>query len=214
MLKKSFDGAQFFFRLSLLCLVPILAQVSCRSLVVSSTPVAADVLIRGLDQSTEKPLGVAPQTLSPELLAKSGVNEPFVLVFRKAGYLDETVLIQKIPQQGALSLKLKPLSEIGGATEINSVVRLVLEGERYLIEKNSKEALMIAAKIKTVHPAVSAAFVIEGTALMIEGKKKEARSALLRAIEIDPTDMGSRNMIKELENSLGGTSSKAQGNTP
>ena len=111
----------------------------------TSDPAEVDIFIRDLDRSEQKQIGKSPQTLTPELLKSLGYMEPFIVTFRKQGFLEENLLISRIPAGGSFVARMKSIADSGPSYDVNNIVRLVLEGERNLIEKNSKTALETAA---------------------------------------------------------------------
>jgi hypothetical protein len=177
--------------------------LGCQSFVLTTNPGEVEIYLRNIDSSDEKSLGRSPQTLTPNAIGTLKIQEPFVVTFKRSGYVEESLLMSRIPSAGTLVVKLRNLSETGEATEINKVVRLVLEGERALLEKNKKNALDISAEIKKINPSVALAYVIEGTAYLLDGNSRDARSAFIRAVELDSTDLGSRKILAEIDSKLG-----------
>jgi hypothetical protein len=175
----------------------------CQSFILSSNPADVEVFIRDLEKSEDVRIGLSPRTISTALISRLGIREPLVVSFRKQGFVEERVVFTRIPSGGGYLARLKPISESGESMDMNQIIRFVLEGERALIEKNPKRVQEMADKIRAINPNVAAAFVLEGAALVSEGKLKEARSAFWRAVAIDPLDLGTKKTLEELDRKLG-----------
>ncbi len=199
-----------WFRVVIVIVLSVAGLGGCQSYILSSNPADVEVFIRDLEKSEEVRIGLSPRTISTALISRLGIREPLVVSFRKQGFVEERVVFTRIPAGGGYLARLKPISESGESLDMNQIIRLVLEGERALIEKNSKKVQESADKIRAINPNVAAAFVLEGAGLMSEGKLKEARSAFWRAVEIDPLDLGTRKTLEELDRKLGITKRPAE----
>ena len=105
-----------------------------------------------------------------------------------------------IPNLGGGKLEIDAnLLPIGSddSADINIAVRYLLEAEKYIIEKNFKEALKVLEKSRASNPNIAAAYTFEGTIYMLQNQVEKAREAFYKALALDPQDTEVRALLAE-----------------
>jgi hypothetical protein len=95
------------------------------------------------------------------------------------------------------------IASLNDPRQWNENVRLILEAERYLNQKDTERARDIARRLQEVTPWLSIAYVLEGTSYFLEQDLPRARAALERATQLDPLDLGAVQFLQQVDGMLG-----------
>ncbi|MEN9826415.1 MAG: hypothetical protein RI953_2160 [Pseudomonadota bacterium] len=180
-----------------LLMILISTLAGCASVNITSKPPAADVILAVPGQETGKLLGKTPLQQNLSEITKLSNRSTIVVTLKKPGYRSQNFVI---PNLGGGKLEIEAnLLPIGSddSADINIAVRYLLEAEKYIIEKNFKEALKVLEKSRASNPNIAAAYTFEGTIYMLQNQVEKAREAFYKALALDPQDTEVRALLAE-----------------
>jgi tetratricopeptide (TPR) repeat protein len=175
----------------------------CGSIAVKSTPPEAEVSVLLPGKETPKALGKTPYAADLSALEEVVNEGTIVIVVAKRGYVSQQFVVPNL-SGGELEIEANLEPNLpSNYQEVNRVVSLVLQAERYLFENRLKEALETAAEIKKVNENVATAYEIEATAHFLGNDMEKSRFAWIRALELEPSNAEAQAMLAQVEAKLG-----------
>jgi hypothetical protein len=140
-------------------------------------------------------IGKTPLVL--EEAEKIKLEEQGILNFKisSSGYMPRLVMIDassirevkiNLPKSDSESFKSEFSRDF--ATDINKMLRDAFAIQRLVAEKKNAEARTLLDKFKSEFPSAAFGYFLSAHLALIEGKKSEARTQLLRAQALDPKD--------------------------
>jgi tetratricopeptide (TPR) repeat protein len=214
------------WNVSLWLLLALLASCTSR-LNITVTPPEARLSLESLGGGAASDLGAGSALVDADLLEQRSINVPFLIRASMPGRAPLAVLVTGLPsseQQVFLSLpeqEARPAEEnqapeteqtsgqnslslrVSNPTVWNDTMRKVLEAERYLNQKDFERALGLAQGIQEQAPWLAIGFVLEASALYLQGEKTRARGALERAVALDPEDGTTKQLLVAIDRELG-----------
>jgi|GEM_PF-730251 len=187
--ETSFAGSAFS-ALSLLVICILFSSCSSSQFNILSTPEGAEVTsLRG------DVLGKTPLVLDEA--QKRKIEEEGIINFKisSAGYLPRLVMIDasstreitiNLPKSDSESFKSEYSRDF--ATDINKMLRDAFAVQRLVAEKKNAEARTSLNKFRSEFPSAAFGYFMSAHLALLEGKRSEARSQLLRAQALDPKD--------------------------
>ena len=176
-----------------------LCLVSCGTVSVRSNPKEAEVILMQPGKLDPMLLGKTPYSASMSDLGNAANSGPIVLEIRKEGYISQFLYI---PNASGARIEfdtgLKPINP-GSYADVNKIIKITLQAERQIMQKQFDEAIKSAAAIKAMNENITAAWEIEGAAYFVKGELTKARVAWMRSLEIDPDNPDTVRMLKELQ---------------
>ncbi|MEY4066440.1 MAG: hypothetical protein RIR26_2648 [Pseudomonadota bacterium] len=169
----------------------------CATLTVTSKPSGAEVVLAIPGQEAGKVIGKTPLNQDLAELKKYTNKNTIVLSIKRSGFITQSFVVPNLGGgQLEIDASLQPLGA-DDASSINLAVRLILEAERQIIDRNFKEALKTLEKAKATNPFIAAAHMFEGMIYLLQNEKEKAREALFRALALDPQDTEVRSMLTD-----------------
>jgi tetratricopeptide (TPR) repeat protein len=136
-------------------------------------------------------------------LGSAANSGPIVIQIRKPGYVTQNLYVPNASgSRIEFDTNLKPVNP-GSYADMNKIVKLILQAERQIMQKQVDEALKSAADIKTMNDNVAVAWEIEGAAYFVKGDLQKAKLSWLRSLEIDPENPETAKMISTIDEKLG-----------
>ena len=203
------------------------SQGCASRLTVTVTPPEAQLAVENVTGGQPLVLGAGSASIDSNLLEQRSIRAPFLIRASAPGRAPLAVLVTKLPssEQGVtLSLPLleqkqeettpeEPPEETPEEDKIslrvsnpmvwNETVRMVLEAERYLNQKQYDQALALAKSMQEKTPWLAVGFVLEASAHYLLQDRARARVALERATTLDPEDGASLQMLRTIEREMG-----------
>ena len=193
--------------ITLIAGVLLFLATGCATLLVTSKPAGAEVILAIPGQEAGKVIGKTPLTQDLSELKKYTNKNTIVLSIKRSGFISQSFVVPNLGGgQLEIDASLQPLGA-DDASSINLAVRLILEAERQIIDRNFKEALKTLDKAKATNPFIAAAHMFEGMIYLLQNEKEKAREALYRALALDPQDTEVRSMLTD----AGGTPTEQGG---
>lgn len=181
----------------------VLLAGGCGSIAVKSTPPEAEVSVLLPGKETPKALGKTPYAADLSALEEVVNEGTIVIVVAKRGYVSQQFVVPNL-SGGELEIEANLEPNLpANYQEVNRVVSLVLQAERYLFENRLKEALETAAEIKKINENVATAYEIEATAHFLGNDMEKSRFAWIRALELEPSNAEAQAMLAQVEAKLG-----------
>lgn len=171
----------------------------CASVSIASKPSGVEVFLAVPGQENGKLLGKTPLQQNLSEITKYSNKSTIVVTLKRTGYRSQNFVI---PNLGGGKLEIEAnMMPIGSddSADINAAVRFLLEAERFIIDKNFKEALRSLEKSKAANPNIAAAYTFEGTVYMLQSQSEKAREAFYKALALDPQDTEIRALLAETE---------------
>lgn len=179
------------------CIILALLLSGCASLAITTKPPGVDVILAVPGQENGKLLGKTPLQQELEDIKKLSNKSTIVITLKRSGYRSQSFVV---PNLGGGRLEIEAnMQPIGSddSADINMAVRFLLEAERFIIEKNFKEALKALEKSRAANPNIAAAYTFEGTVYMLQNQNEKAREAFYKALALDPQDTEIRALLAE-----------------
>jgi hypothetical protein len=181
----------------------LLTVQSCGTVAIRSNPSDAEILLMQPGRSDPKPMGKTPYEGKLSDLGSAANSGPIVIQIRKPGYVTQNLYVPNASgSRIEFDTNLKPVNP-GSYADMNKIVKLILQAERQIMQKQVDEALKSAADIKTMNDNVAVAWEIEGAAYFVKGDLQKAKLSWLRSLEIDPENPETAKMISTIDEKLG-----------
>jgi len=181
----------------------ILAIQSCGTVAVRSSPSDAEILLMQPGRSDAKPLGKTPYEGKLSDLGSAANSGPIVIQIRKPGFITQNLYVPNASgSRIEFDTNLKPVNP-GSYADMNKIIKLILQAERQIMQKQVDEALKTAADIKAMNDNVAVAWEIEGAAHFVKGDLAKAKLSWLRSLEIDPENPETTKMLSTIDEKLG-----------
>jgi tetratricopeptide (TPR) repeat protein len=184
-----------------LCLALLMGSMfisGCASITVKSKPAGAEVFLAVPGRENPQLLGTTPYNKDLGEIKKIANKSTILLTVKRAGYVSQNFVV---PNLGGGQLEIEALLQPIGSEDfstVNLAVRLVLEAERQILDRNLKEALKTLEKAKAANPNIAAAYMFEGYIHILQNDKEKAREALFKALALDPQDTEVRSMLTDV----------------
>lgn len=183
---------------------------SCGTVSIKSTPPEASIGVIIPGKEDNKVLGKTPYMADLSDLDDIVNSGPIILVIKKKGYIPQQFIVPNL-SGGKLEIEANLFPNLPtNYKEINHIVSLVLNAERFLLQKRFKEALNLASEIIKVNENVAAAYEIKGAVYFLQNKLKQSRFAWIRTLELDPNNPEAQTMLAKIEKKLKMTSTKVK----
>ncbi|MCX6130243.1 MAG: hypothetical protein NTX25_14420, partial [Proteobacteria bacterium] len=148
-------------------------------------------------------LGKTPFESKVGALAEIANEGPISVVIKKDGYFSQSYFVPNL-FSGGLSIDANLSPNVPTSyKEINRIVGLAFEGERYVLQKRFDDALKTVEEIKKLNPNIAVAFHLLGTINYLKNQYKESRFAWIRALELEPNDTEAKTMLELVEKKMG-----------
>ena len=184
-------------------ILALMAIQSCGTVAVRSSPSDAEILLMQPGRSDPKPLGKTPFEGKLSDLGSAANSGPIVLQIRKPGFITQNLFVPNASgSRIEFDTNLKPVNP-GSYADMNKIIKLILQAERQIMQKQVDEALKTAADIKAMNDNVAVAWEIEGAAHFIKGDLAKAKLSWLRSLEIDPENPETTKMLSTIDEKLG-----------
>ncbi|MBM3383415.1 MAG: tetratricopeptide repeat protein [Betaproteobacteria bacterium] len=181
-----------------LALLATLFTSGCASVSIKSKPSGAEVYLSVPGRENPQLLGPTPYNKDLAEIKKLANTSTIVLTVKRSGYVSQNFVV---PNLGGGQLEIEALLQPLGSEDfgtVNLAVRLVLEAERQIIDRNLKEALKTLEKAKAANPNIAAIYYFEGYTYSLQNDKEKAREALYKALALDPQDTEVRSMLSDV----------------
>lgn len=179
--------------------------ISCSSydLKINSEPKGAKVFLKSEKEKTE--VGLTPMVLAPQYQDK----ESFQFIIEKDGFHPQTVVIEKrsfgaeaeifanLKKVEALDVQLND-PKIKG--ELQRVTRKVASIQSELIKRNYSNAEGMAKELLTEYPYFAVGWNLLGNSYYLQNKQGDALGAYKKALEFEPENVETKNLIENIEN--------------
>jgi tetratricopeptide (TPR) repeat protein len=170
----------------------------CASINVKSKPAGAELFLSVPGRDNPQLLGTTPYSKDLSEIKKLTNKSTIIITLKRSGYVSQNFVVPNLGGgQLEIEAQLQPIGSEDFST-INLAVRLVLEAERQILDKNLKESLKTLEKAKAANPNISAAYMFEGYVHILQNDKEKAREALYKALALDPQDTEVRSMLAEV----------------
>lgn len=177
---------------------------SCGTVGIKSTPSDAEVSVMQPGRSDAKPLGKTPYEGKLSDLGSAANNGPIVVQIKKPGYMTQSLFIPNASgSRIEFDTNLKPVNP-GSFSDMNKIIKLVLQAEREIMTKQLDDALKTASSIKAMNDNIAMAWDIEGAVHFLKGDLSKAKVAWLRSLELDPENPETTKMLSKIDQQLGG----------
>ncbi len=174
-----------------------LATACSPTIAVESSPAGAEIALEVEGDDVPRVLGYTPFKTTGTALSDLAGTAPKRLVVRKQGFRSESFLV---PETGGdLAIRAALAADAANYAEINRYVRLVLKGQRLLLQRRFEETMKVAAEIRRASENVASAYELEGTVYYLTDKMAQARAAWARVIELEPDNDEARGMLTLIE---------------
>lgn len=187
----------------------------CGTVSIRTTPPEAEVHILHAGKEETALLGKTPYESDVGAIGNMVNEGPIAIVVKKSGYIPQTYFLPNL-FSGSLTIDATLIPNLPtNYSEVNRIVGLSFQGERYILQKRFDEAVKIAEEIKQINPNITSAYHLLGTVYFLKNEMKESRFAWIRALELDPNDPEAKTMLDIVEKKLMGTAStSAQAQEP
>ena len=179
---------------------------SCASLQISTEPVGAELSVVSASGGAPTALGKAPLSLAADKLQEILKGGPALIKAAAEGYESTSILVPtSLRGDVRASLSLKKIEARTSSTsadsgsDMNTLVRDILDAERGIIEKRFDDAQRIAVKIREKYPALAISYFLEGSIQYQKGEIQAAIASLTRGVELDPNDAVTKNFIDQIK---------------
>jgi tetratricopeptide (TPR) repeat protein len=192
---KVTEKNRYFCRLALLASI---LTSGCASISVKSKPSGAEVYLSVPGRENPQLLGPTPYNKDLAEIKKLTNKSTVVLTVKRSGYVSQNFVV---PNLGGGQLEIEALLQPIGSEDfstVNLAVRLVLDAERQIIDRNLNEALKTLEKAKAANPNIAAIYYFEGYAHMLQNDKAKARESLFKALALDPEDTEVRSLLADV----------------
>jgi tetratricopeptide (TPR) repeat protein len=156
-------------------------------------------------------------TIDSNKLASLGIAPPLLIRARSPQKETLTILVTELPSSEkniVMTLPNKEAEEKSDPSESisapilkdprkwNENIRLILEAERYLNQKEFGRAIEISKQLRESAPWLSISYVLEGSAYFLQRDLQRARNAFERATTLDPEDLAAANFLKQIDSQI------------
>lgn len=175
----------------------------CASISIHSNPPEATVELRVPGVDAPKNLGKTPFETNISQLENVINNGPIVISVSKPGYISQNFVVPNLVN-GKLKLDTTLTPNLpSNYAEVNRIVSLSFQAERFILEKRFDEALKVAESIKNLNENVASAFHIEGTVFYLKNELEKAKFAWIRSLELEPNNAEAKGVLQQIEKKLG-----------
>jgi tetratricopeptide (TPR) repeat protein len=197
---------------SVLSIIGGLLLSCCGTLSIKSSPSSAEVYIVVSGKDEAKRLGPTPFQSKISALSDYSNEGPITIQIKKDGYFTQSYFVPNL-FTASLSIDANLTQNIPSSyVEINQVVSLAFQGERYVLQKRYDDATKIADDIRKINPNIAVAYHLMGTVHYLQNRLKDSRFAWQRAIELEPNDIEAKNMLAIVEKKMADPARPRQGN--
>lgn len=186
-------------------LFAFLFVISCSSydLKINSEPKGATVFIKSEKEKTE--VGMTPMVLAPQYKDK----DSYQFVIEKEGFHPQTVVIEKgsFGAEAEVFANLKKvetlevqLNDPKVKGELQRVTRKVASIQSELIKRNYANAEGMSKELLNEYPYFAVGWNLLGNAYYLQNKQGDALGAYKKALEFEPENMETKNLIQNIEN--------------
>lgn len=188
----------------------------CASLEISTEPAGADITVISSAGGNALSLGKSPVLLGSDRISEITKQGPAIIRAAAEGY-EATHLLVPTSLRGelkaSLSLKKVAVSKDDNAekkeSDLNPLIRNILDAERSIIEKRYDDAKRIAVKIREAFPSLAISYFLEGSVYFKQGDSSAAIASLNRGLELDPDDVVTRKFVEQITKNRGGQPERA-----
>lgn len=190
-----------------LTLILLFLMISCATsdLKINSDPSGAKVYLKSEKEKTE--VGVTPMVLDSQYKNQKA----YQFVIEKEGFHPQTVVFEKrsLSAEAEVFAHLKKIESSfasGGMSEgqiqleLQKVTRKVASIQSELIKKNYNSAENLSKDLLTDYPYSAVGWNLLGNAYYLQNKQSDALAAYKKALEFEPENQDTSNLIKLIEN--------------
>jgi tetratricopeptide (TPR) repeat protein len=199
--------------LASLFVVSLTSTACTSSLNLTVSPPDAQITIESLDGGKKSTMEPGSLVLNADKLAGLGISPPLLIRAKAPEKETMTILVTELPRSEkniVMSLPNKDSAEKADPSDPmaafpkdprkwNENIRLVLDAERYLNQKDFDRAIEISKQIRESAPWLSISYVLEGSAYFLQRDLQRARNAFERATTLDPEDLAAANFLKQID---------------
>lgn len=186
-------------------ILSLLVIISCSTydLKINSEPKGAKVYIKSEKEKTE--VGVTPMVLAPQyknadayqfIIEKDGFH-PQTVVIEKRSFATEAEVFANLKKIETLEVQLNDPKVKG---ELQKVTRKVASIQSELIKRNYTNAEGMAKDLLNEYPYFAVGWNLLGNSYYLQNKHSDALGAYKRALEFEPENMETKNLIQSMEN--------------
>lgn len=188
---------------NLLILFFVVASCASYDLKINSEPKGAKVFIKSEKEKTE--VGVTPMALASQYKNQ----DSYQFVIEKEGYHPQTVVIEKrsFSAEAEVFANLKKvetlevqLNDPKVKGELQRVTRKIATIQSELIKRNYNNAEGMAKDLLNEYPYFAVGWNLLGNSYYLQNKHSDALGAYKRALEFEPENMETKNLIQSIEN--------------
>ncbi|MFZ9520585.1 MAG: hypothetical protein ACO3A4_08925 [Silvanigrellaceae bacterium] len=202
---KPILSAQGFRRLLACSIVQTILLAACASLQITTEPAGAELTAISASGGAPATLGKSPVSLNSDKLGELVRQGPALIRATLEGHETATLLLPtSLRGELKASLSLKKIvdpksSEQQKPSDLNALVRDILDAERGIIEKRYDDAQRLTVKIREKYPNLAISYFLEGSIQFQKGELQAAVASLTRGTELDPDDTVTRNFIEQIK---------------
>lgn len=187
----------------ILILFAVLTACSSHELKISSEPKGAKVFIKSDKEKTE--IGITPMMLANEYKN----TDSYQFIIEKEGFLPQSVIIEKrsFNSEAEVFANLKKietlevqLNDPNVKGELQKVTRKVASIQSELMRHNYTNAENMSKDLLISYPYFAVGWNLLGNSYYLQNKQSEALSAYKKAIEFEPDNEDTKNLIQSIEN--------------
>ena len=194
-----------------------IASTGCTSsLNLTVSPAEAQITIESLDGGKKSTMEPGRLILNADKLTGLGISPPLLIRAKAPQKETMTILVTEMPRSEKNIVLSLPSIETAEKTDPsdpmatypkdprkwNENIRLVLDAERYLNQKEFDRAIEISKQIRESAPWLSISYVLEGSAYFLQRDLQRARNAFERATTLDPEDLAAANFLKQIDSEI------------
>ncbi|MEN9825384.1 MAG: hypothetical protein RI953_1129 [Pseudomonadota bacterium] len=181
---------------------------ACASLQITTEPAGAELTAISASGGAPVSLGKSPVSLNSSKLGELVRQGPALIRANIEGHESATLLVPtSLRGELRASLNLKKLVDPKASeqqqqqkpSELNNLVRDILDAERGIIEKRYDDAQRLTVKIREKYPNLAISYFLEGSIQFQKGEIQAAVASLTRGTELDPDDTVTRNFIEQIK---------------
>lgn len=178
---------------------------ACASLQITTEPAGAELTAISASGGAPATLGKSPVSLNSDKLGELVRQGPALIRATLEGHETATLLLPtSLRGELKASLSLKKIvdpksSEQQKPSDLNALVRDILDAERGIIEKRYDDAQRLTVKIREKYPNLAISYFLEGSIQFQKGELQAAVASLTRGTELDPDDTVTRNFIEQIK---------------
>jgi tetratricopeptide (TPR) repeat protein len=184
------------------------------------SPAEAQITVESLDGGKKSTLEAGSLSIDAKKLETLGISPPLLIRAKAPQKETLTMLVTELPRSEKnilLSLPSKDAQDPGSSSDSaaaaspkdprkwNENIRLILDAERYLNQKEFDRAIEISKQLRESAPWLSISYVLEGSAYFLQRDLPRARNAFERATTLDPEDLAAANFLKQIDSEIRST---------